>query len=153
MWYHCCLCRSIVSACLQECLTLGMPRLSRRLRNSSRISCPVVPTSHLPYNLHLVRTRAFLVKLLSVECHKIPLMINQHWFRWWLGAVRQRAITRAKVMAWCRQITSHYLSQCYPDLCRHMALIGYNELTDQSPIYLFFQVNPCDAETRIFMAN
>ena len=36
-----------------------------------------------------------LMKLLSYECHKTLLMMVQ-------------------VMAWCRQATSHYLSQCWP---------------------------------------
>ena len=34
-------------------------------------------------------------------------------------------------MAWCRQATSHYLSQFYPDMCSHMAWLaslGHNEL-------------------------
>ena len=39
-------------------------------------------------------------------------MISQHWFRQWLGAVRQQAITLANV-----------------DLCRHVASVGHNELT------------------------
>ena len=38
-------------------------------------------------------------------------MINQHWF---IGAVRQQAITWANVD---------------PDLCRHMVSLGHNELT------------------------
>ena len=40
-------------------------------------------------------------------------MISQHWFRWWLGANRQQAITWANVD---------------PDLCRQMASLGLNEL-------------------------
>ena len=40
-------------------------------------------------------------------------MISQHWFRQWLGAVRQQAITWANVD---------------PDLCRHMMSLGHNEL-------------------------
>ena len=31
-------------------------------------------------------------------------------------------------MAWCREATSHYLSQYWPDLCRQMASLGLNEL-------------------------
>ena len=38
---------------------------------------------------------------------------SQHWFRWWLGAVRQQAITWANVD---------------PGLCRQMASLGLNEL-------------------------
>ena len=38
-------------------------------------------------------------------------MISQHWFRQWLGAVRQQAITWANVD---------------PDLCRQMASLGLN---------------------------
>ena len=35
-----------------------------------------------------------------------------------------------QVMAWCRQATSHYLSQCWPDpdQCRHAASLGHSEL-------------------------
>ena len=41
-------------------------------------------------------------------------VISQHWFRLWLGAVRQQAITWANVDS---------------DHCRHMAPLGHNELT------------------------
>ena len=44
----------------------------------------------------------------------MPIFSSQHWFRLWLGAVRQQAITWANV------------DQC---LCRHMASLGANELT------------------------
>ena len=36
--------------------------------------------------------------------------------------------TLVQVMAWCRQATSHYLSQCWPRSSRHMASPGHNEL-------------------------
>ena len=47
------------------------------------------------------------------ECQWTSAMINQHWFRKWLGAIRQQAITWSNV-----------------DLvpCRHMASSGHNEL-------------------------
>ena len=51
----------------------------------------------------------------SDECHRILLMISQDWFRYWLGAVRQEAITWANV-------------DSVP--CRLMASLGHNELTD-----------------------
>ena len=54
-----------------------------------------------------------IVKLLSDKCHWTLLMISQHWFRQWLGAVRQQAITWANVD---------------PDLWRQMASLGHNEL-------------------------
>ena len=47
-------------------------------------------------------------------------MISQHWFRWWLGAVRQQAIIWANVD---------------PDLCRHMASLGHNELIPHMLIF------------------
>ena len=47
------------------------------------------------------------------EGHWVLLMISQHWFRYWLGAVRQQAITWTNVD---------------PDLSRHMASLGHNEL-------------------------
>ena len=40
--------------------------------------------------------------------------VSQHCFRQWPGAIRQQAITWAKVD---------------PDLCCHMALLGHNDLT------------------------
>ena len=48
-----------------------------------------------------------------------PLSTSQHWFRWWLGAVRQQVITWANVD---------------PDLCHHRLSLSHNE------------VNPCDIE-------
>ena len=54
-----------------------------------------------------------LVNLPLDEYHLTLLMTSQHWFRWWLGAVRQQAITWASGD---------------PDLCRHMASLGPNEL-------------------------
>ena len=41
------------------------------------------------------------------------LIISQHWFRQWLGAIRQQAITWANVDL---------------DPCRHMTSLGHNEL-------------------------
>ena len=35
--------------------------------------------------------------------------------------------TLIQVMAWCREATSHYLSQCWPDLCQHMASLDPHE--------------------------
>ena len=58
---------------------------------------------------------ASLVELPLYECHWASLMISQHWLRQWLGAVRQQAITWANVD---------------PDLCRHMASLGHNELIE-----------------------
>ena len=48
------------------------------------------------------------------ECQKTLLIISQHWFRWWLGAVKQQAITWTSVDQ---------------DLQRQMVSLGPNELT------------------------
>ena len=61
----------------------------------------------------VIVTDASLMKLPSDECKWILLMISQCWFRLWLGAIRQLAITGANVDS---------------DLCRHMASLGHNEL-------------------------
>ena len=45
------------------------------------------------------------------KSHKILLIINQYWFRQWVGVVRQQAITWANVDL---------------DLCRHMPSLGLN---------------------------
>ena len=57
--------------------------------------------------------KASVEKQSSNECHKTLVMISQHWFRLWLDAVRQQAITWANVDS---------------DLCRHIASLGHNEL-------------------------
>ena len=62
-------------------------------------------------------TNVALVKLPSDECNWILLMISQHWFRYWLGAVRQQAITWANVD---------------PVFCRQMAPLGPNELMQEN---------------------
>ena len=73
---------------------------------------------------------SILVKLPSWECQWTLLMISQHWFGQWLGAVRQQAITWANFD---------------PDPWRHVASLGHNELTSQfniifagdlAPIYM-----------------
>ena len=52
---------------------------------------------------------ALAVKSLSSECHRNSLMRRQHWLRWWLGAIRQLAITWANVDQ---------------DICCHMVVIA-----------------------------
>ena len=54
-----------------------------------------------------------LVKLLSIECSWTLLKMSQRWFRYWLSAVRQQAIT------W------DYVD---PGLCRHVASLGHHGL-------------------------
>ena len=48
----------------------------------------------------------------SDECHGTSPIISQHWFRYWLGAVRQQAINWANVD---------------PDLCRLIASLSLND--------------------------
>ena len=54
----------------------------------------------------------------------------QYFLRWYpqvnaMGLTDGKS-TLVQAMAWCRQATSHYLSQCWP---RSMAPLGHNELT------------------------
>ena len=60
-----------------------------------------------------------LVILPSCDCHRTSLMLSQLWFRSWLGAARQQAITCANVD---------------PDLYRHIASLGHNELMLVGPV-------------------
>ena len=51
--------------------------------------------------------------------------------------------TLVQVMAWCRQATSHYLSQCWPrSLPPYGVTIGHNELSLPS-LFLPFVSSPC----------
>ena len=65
-------------------------------------------------SLYRIVAWAFGVKLFSGDWRRSLLMISQHWFRQWLGAVRQQAITWTSVDQ---------------DLQRHMASFGPSELT------------------------
>ena len=62
--------------------------------------------------LYLLVSSNLLMMMSSDECHRTLLMISQHCFRWWLGAVRQQAITWTSVDQ---------------DLKRHKASLGPNE--------------------------
>ena len=64
-------------------------------------------------SLHRIIMWTFAVHLLSCECHRTSLMRSQHWFRQWLGAIRQQAIIWANLD---------------PDLYPHMASLGHTEL-------------------------
>ena len=48
------------------------------------------------------------------------------------NAFKSITSTLVEVMAWCHRATSHNLSQCWPDSCRHMEQLGHNELTKAS---------------------
>ena len=69
-----------------------------------------------------------LGKLPSDECNWILLMISQYWFRKWLGAVRQQAITWANVD---------------PDLYRHMAWLGHHELDKGLRRLVYWRIWAC----------
>ena len=53
----------------------------------------------------------------------MPLMMSQHWSRWWLGAIRHQAMTWANVD---------------PDLYHHMASLGHNGLIEWILGWIFF---------------
>ena len=67
---------------------------------------------YFPNACDRLSSRAPHVKILSGECHSTPLMISQHWFRWWLGAIKQQSVTWANVDL---------------GLCHHMPSLGHNE--------------------------
>ena len=35
--------------------------------------------------------------MLLDECHRTLVIISQHWFSYWIGAIRQQAITRIDI--------------------------------------------------------
>ena len=71
------------------------------------------------------------------ECQKNSLVIIQHWIRWWLGAIRQQAITWANVdlELWCHMAspghselmhTITYLLQSLSEITVHCGSDGRN---------------------------
>ena len=61
---------------------------------------------------HTLTSWALTVKLVLGEFYRTPLMLRQYWFRQWLSAVRQQAITWANV---------------YSDLYCHMESLIWRE--------------------------
>ena len=58
--------------------------------------------------------RALPLKLILGECHRPPLMNNQHWLWYWLVTVRQPAITWASVdrdvcLLWCHSTKMRWI--------------------------------------------
>ena len=72
----------------------------------------VILKIQISFLFYLCVSSYLLMIMPSDECHKTLVLISQHWFRSWLGAVRQQAISWANVD---------------PDLCRHMLSLGPNE--------------------------
>ena len=64
-------------------------------------------------SLYRLVSSNLLMIMSSDECHSTLRMISEHWFRWWLGAVRQQAMTWTSVDQ---------------DLQRHMASLSPNEV-------------------------
>ena len=61
------------------------------------------------FNCVVLNEKVFrLIKIsLKIVFMRIQLMINQHWFRWWLDT---------------EEVTSHYLNQRWPGLQIHMCI-------------------------------
>ena len=54
---------------------------------------------------------------------------------WMLSNPNDDSSTVVQVMAWCWQTPSHYPSQCWPGQCRHMVLLGHNDLALKVPVF------------------
>ena len=71
---------------------------------------------------------------ISREIALMWITMDPHWWK----------STLVQVMAWCRQATSHYLSQCWPrSMCCHMASLGHNVLSLASFPGLESWYSPC----------
>ena len=58
--------------------------------------------------------------IFSISCETALRWMQQH--------LTDDESTLVQVMAWCRQATSHYLSQCWPRSLHHTVPLGLNEL-------------------------
>ena len=59
------------------------------------------------------------VKLISGEWHRTPLILSQHQL--------------FQIMAWCREATTHYLSQCWHRSMSPYGALGITELNQSHP--------------------
>ena len=69
-----------------------------------------VQSPHTSYRLSLC-TLALAVHCSQVNAKEHLWLISQHWFQYWLGAIKQQAITRHNADP---DLSSHYQSQCWP---------------------------------------
>ena len=74
----------------------------------------VILQVHISNSFYKLISWALIVKLVLGECRRTSVIISQHWFRWWLGAIRWQAITCANID---------------PEQCHHIVSLGHNELT------------------------
>ena len=81
-----------------------------RILNSlvpERCSINSLAPGGLDYNLKLVNFKLIsMINILRIFCEIVVRWIPQH--------LTDHRSMLAQVMAWCRQATSHYLSQCWP---------------------------------------
>ena len=68
----------------------------------------------------------FVMLILGIDGWGISWEIAPDYCHWQMPCIVDK-LTLVQVMARCRQETRHQLSQCYPDLWRHMASLGHNE--------------------------
>ena len=47
-------------------------------------------------------------------CSDLLMIMPSEWLRWMSWDLPEDKSTLVQVMAWCRQASSHYLSQCWP---------------------------------------
>ena len=69
--------------------------------------------------------------------------------RWMSQDLLMIKSTLVQVMAWCRQATSHYLSQWWP-ICRHMVSLGPNEfklITRNSSMHTHSEMLSCECHS------
>ena len=86
-----------------------------RLTLGSRGDVATILQMGFSSSLHTIIVWGLAVKLLSCEPHGASLMRSQHWYRYWLVAVRQQAIiwTNADPDLW------HLASLCHNELNIH----------------------------------
>ena len=65
-----------------------------------------------PNACYVLRSRAFLVKLLSSEYEWTHVIIGQYWLMKWFGAVKQQAISRVNNDDICVAIWHHQGTMC-----------------------------------------
>ena len=144
-----CLCRihwSHVSSREWRCVVGAAP--TNDAPTTSEWSTSLLPTKvWLILEVWLV-VWALTVKLPTGECHRSSPMINQHWFRLWLGAIRQQPITQCTTLNIFNNCHLGYLNLliyspneichghvvlCHKKVRRFNSHLGYKILKSHSP--------------------
>ena len=137
--YHCCWGPGKLRS--QGISRYGINQISRNILSLASKGFIYIYVKFSPVRAHFILNDKGLDKMADVLQTTLHFKTSVFWFHWYFSEACPIDSKSAlvQVVAWCSQVTSHYLNQCWPrsnltrSLC-HMALQGLNELITVKPL-------------------